>query len=384
MSQLAEQRRRLDAEMEQRGAWPARAPWIRQAAGDLPRDAFAPDQVWYWDGHVYVPVDRCASPSRWAAVVYPGPDDATITQITQIAQGVPSSSLSCEAVVADMLDSLLLEEGHQVLELGAGTGRNAALAARRTGPGRVITVEVDEELAQSAQANLKAAGADVSVVVDDGAAGWPSGGPYDRVISTYAVDEVPWTWVAQTRPGGRIVTPWGRLGHVALKVAADGRSASGWMQGLAAFMPPRGLLLGRSFQQVRGDWPSQDERSFEKDVSLLAENVHLRFALRVALPELEITTAADEDGMNAWLHDGVSSWATLSALGGGRTVADQGGPRRLADELAHAWDRWQAEERPDVYDFGMTVETNRQYVWSRDPGNPWWQVSTAGRASWVS
>ncbi|OEJ29920.1 protein-L-isoaspartate O-methyltransferase [Streptomyces agglomeratus] len=367
--------------MEQRGAWPARAPWIRQAAGDLPREAFATDQVWYWDGHAYVPVDRSANPDRWAALVYPDPDDATITQITH---GVPSSSLSCEAVVADMLDSLLLEEGHQVLELGAGTGRNAALAARRTGPGRVITVEVDKALAQSAQGNVEAAGADVSVVVGDGAAGWPSGAPYDRVISTFAVDEVPWTWVAQTRSGGRIVTPWGRLGHVALKVAADGRSASGWMQGLAAFMPPRHLLVGRSFAQVRGDGPSQDEGPFEKDVCLLADNVHLRFALRVALPEVEITTAVDEDGMNAWLHDGVSSWATLSALGGGRTIADQGGPRRLADELEHAWDRWLAEDRPDVYDFGMTVEPNRQYVWSRDPGNSWWQVKSAGRAPLVS
>ncbi|MCS0637782.1 methyltransferase domain-containing protein [Streptomyces sp. LP05-1] len=387
MSHLADRRARLAAEMERRGAWPDRAPWIRRAAAELPRQAFAPDRLWCWDGRAYTPVDRGEDPDRWAELVYPGPDDATITYVTR---GVPGSSLSCEAIVADMLDSLLLEPGHTVLELGSGSGRNAALAARRAGPGRVTTVEVDEGLAATAAQNLKAVGAEVAVVVGDGAAGRPGGAPYDRVISTYAVDRVPWAWVAQTRPGGRIVTPWGRLGHVALTVAGDGRSASGWVQGLAAFMPARGTGGDRSWRRVRGDGPSEDERPFTRDVRRLAADsgnsgtsadgadsdaaVHLGFALRVALPEVRITTAADEDGMNAWLHDGDSSWATLSAVGGGRTVADQGGPRRLADELERAWDRWSAAGEPDLYDFGMTVEPGRQYVWCRDPGDPWWQA----------
>ncbi|MER6142455.1 methyltransferase domain-containing protein [Streptomyces sparsogenes] len=139
-----------------------------------------------------------------------------------------------------MLDSLLVEPGDRVLELGAGTGWNAALPAERAGPGRVVSVEVDAELAAAAAGRLKAAGADVAVEVGDGAAGWPPGAPYDRLISTYAVSTVPWAWVEQTRPGGRIVTPWGRMGHVALTVADDGRSATGWMQGLALFMPARG------------------------------------------------------------------------------------------------------------------------------------------------
>lgn len=361
--------------MEQRGAWPARAPWIRQAADDLPRHAFAPDRIWYWDGNAYVPVDRDGDPDRWAALVYPGPDDATITQLTG---GVPSSSLSCEAVVADKLDSLLLEEGHHTLELGTGTGRNAALAARRAGPRLVTTVEVDEQLAQVARENLKAAGVEVTVAVGDGAAGWPDGAPYDRVISTYAVDRVPWAWVAQTRPGGRIVTPWGRLGHVALKVAADGRSATGWMQGLAQFMPSRDEARpGRGFWQVRGDGPAQDERPFERDLKLLV-NGHLQFALRVALPDVRVTTETTETGIVARLHDGASSWASLSALADGETIAHQAGPRRLADELEQAWDRWLAEGEPDLYDFGMTVERDRQYVWCQDAGNWWWQMEDQG------
>ncbi|MER8119017.1 methyltransferase domain-containing protein [Streptomyces sp. NPDC094031] len=368
---LAQQRRRLAAAMEQRDLWPARAPWIRQAAEELPRHLFAPERLWYWDGHAYVPADRGSDPDRWADLVYPGPDDATITQISS---GVPGSSLSCEAVVADMLDSLLLEPGHRVLELGTGSGRNAALAARRAGRGNVTTIEADEELAAIARQTLEAAGVEVTVVSGDGAAGWPDSAPYDRVIATYAVDQVSWAWIAQTRPGGRIVLPWGRLGHVALTVAKDGRSASGWIQGLAQFMPARGIAVGRSWQQVRGDGLSPHERPFTRDLSPLAANVHLQFALRVALPEVQITTGADQDGMNAWLHDGHSSWAAISALEGGKSIADQGGPRRLADELEDAWDRWQAAGEPDLYDFAMTVEPHQQHVWCQTPENPWWQT----------
>jgi protein-L-isoaspartate O-methyltransferase len=233
---------RLAAVMERRGAWPERSPWIRQAVEALPRHEFAPDRLWRWDGHTYILVDRGTEPDQWATEVYGSPDAAAVTQVTG---GLPTSSLSCQGVVVDMLDCLLLDPGHRVLELGTGTGWNAALLAHRTGPGRVTSVEADEDLVRNARARLKAAGAAVGLQAGDGGRGRPDGAPYDRVIATYAVERVPWAWVAQTRPGGRIVTPWGRLGHVALTVAGDGRSANGRVQGLAQFMPDRAAVRAR-------------------------------------------------------------------------------------------------------------------------------------------
>ena len=82
------------------------------------------------------------------------------------------------------------------------------------------------------------------------------------------------------------------------------------------------------------------------------------------MPDAQIATAEDEDGLNAWLHDGSTSWAMLAAVGDGTTVAYQGGPRRLADEVERGWDRWLAEGRPELYDFGLTVTPDRQYAWS--------------------
>ncbi|WP_446041524.1 hypothetical protein [Streptomyces sp. SID1121] len=200
-------------------------------------------------------------------------------------------------------------------------------------------------------------------------------------MATYAVDRVPWAWVAQTRPGGRIVTPWGRLGHVALTVAKDGRSATGWVQGLAQFMSARGTTGPvRTFSQVRGTGPAESERSMTRNLGPLRNDVHLRFALRVALPDVRITTAEDEDGLSAWLHAGADSWATLSAVGGGGTVAHQGGPRRLADELEEAWDSWVPMGSPSLYDYGMTVEPDGQYVWCGNAatGRRWQSVQAEG------
>ncbi|MFD7285305.1 methyltransferase domain-containing protein [Streptomyces sp. NPDC059863] len=367
--EFAELHHRLAQAMDARCDWPADSPWIREAVRKLPRHWFAPDRLWSWDGSGYAPAGRATEPGRWAELVYPGPDGATITQVTD---GLPSSSLSCQAIVVDMLDSLMVNPGHHVLELGTGAGWNAALLAARAGAGLVTSMEIDAGLAAVARERLDAVGAGVVVKVGDGTHGDPEGAPYDRLMATYAVDEVPWSWVEQTRSGGRIVTPWGRLGHVALTVAADGRSASGWVQGLATFMPSRGTDQGRSRHEVRGDGPPEAEGPFPRNPLPLRADSGLLFALRVMLPDVRITTEAEE-GVTAWLHDGDSSWATLVATPGEHAVAYQGGPRRLADEIDRAWQRWQSGGAPDLYDFGITRTAHEQYVWSgdKDTGPRW-------------
>ncbi|WP_232788805.1 methyltransferase domain-containing protein [Streptomyces odonnellii] len=374
MTEFAERRRRLADAMEAAGSWPDRSPWTRQAVHALPRHHFAPERLWVWDGKAYAAVDRRRHPEQWADLVYAGPHDPAITQLTA---GRPSSSMSAPSIVVDMLDSLMLEEGHRVLELGTGTGWNAGLLAWRVGGGqRVVSVEFDAALADRARARLKAADLEVAVAVGDGAHARPGDEPYDRIISTYAVETVPWAWVAYARPGARIVTPWGRLGHVALTVAADGRSASGWMQGLATFMPAAGVSAGRRLKEVRGDGPPDSERPLGRDLRPLRQNSSLLFALRVALPDVRITTREKDEGVIAWLHDGKASWATLSS-----TVSDdmayQGGPRRLADEVDAAWDWWLAQDQPSLYEFGMTVTPDSQVVWVRDPeAGPYWPATT--------
>ncbi|WP_411126559.1 methyltransferase domain-containing protein [Streptomyces sp. x-19] len=361
MGRLSDLQTALYRAMEEQGLWPADSPWVRHVAETYPRDQFAPPRLWRWTGQDYEAVDRAVDPEGWGRLLYAGPYESTVTQVTD---GLPTSSLSCESVVADMLDSLLLQPGHATLELGAATGRNARLLAAQAGPDRVVSVEYDPQLAATATANVEATGGGVEIRVGDGDLGAPAGGPYDRVISTYAVETVPWAWVEQTCPGGRIVSPWGRLGHVALRVAADGQSARGWIQGLAMFMPSRGRAVTLSWEQVCEGHPVAAEAPCALDLVLLHENANVLFGLRVIRPDLQVRTAATEHGRVAWVHDGRFSWARIEQNGQGAAVAQQGGPRRLADELTSGWREWQEAGAPEVYDFGLTRTPEAQYVWA--------------------
>ncbi|MFJ8622184.1 methyltransferase domain-containing protein [Kitasatospora sp. NPDC093550] len=377
-------RARLDALMAERGAWPEDSPWLRAAFAELPRHRFAPERLWRWNGRSYGPVELAGDPDGWYAELYSDADAAAVTRLTD---GRPSSSLSAPSVVADMLDSLRLEPGHRVWDVGTGQGWTAALAAWRAGPGLVVSTEVDDQLAAFARDRLAAAGLDVEVRVADGtSAEVPEGRQVDRLHATYAVETVPWSWVAAVRPGGRIVYPWGRLGYAALTVADDGARAHGWVHGLARFMGDRSGPVQPSagysaFTAVRGDAEPEHCRVLDRDPAGL-EDWHLRFALRVAVPDAVLFTCQGEDGPVALIHDGDRSWAEVLPRAGAGPVLLQGGPRRIGDELIAAWSQWEALGRPDLYDYGVTVTPDSQWAWHGDPDTgARWPIGAPRRAT---
>jgi protein-L-isoaspartate(D-aspartate) O-methyltransferase len=133
-------------------------------------------------------------------------DQAYITK--EDAQGMPLSSSSQPAMMASMLELLEAAPGHRVLEVGAGTGYNAALLANIVGPyGHVATIDIDPEIAARAQRGLRDAQAPVEVAVGDGRLGLASGAPYDRIIVTASAETIPAAWFAQLADGGRLVVP---------------------------------------------------------------------------------------------------------------------------------------------------------------------------------
>jgi protein-L-isoaspartate(D-aspartate) O-methyltransferase len=174
-------------------------------------------------------------------------DDAIVTK--RDTAGQPISSSSQPAIMAIMLYQLALAPGQRVLEIGAGTGYNAALMSHITGPaGTVISVDIDDDLAGQARGHLAAAGyPDVTVVAADGAGGYPPGAPYDRVIATVGVSDLAPAWLDQAGPGARIVVPLGIRGSQ-VAVAFE-RSGSGghWVSRSVVpcgFMRIRGVLAG--------------------------------------------------------------------------------------------------------------------------------------------
>jgi protein-L-isoaspartate(D-aspartate) O-methyltransferase len=119
------------------------------------------------------------------------------------------SSSSQPTIMAIMLEQLDLQPGQRVLEIGAGSGYNAALIAQIVGEsGQVVTIDIDEDIVEDACEHLKEAGFNwVQVVCGDGGLGYPAGAPYDRIILTVKAWDIAPAWFEQLKPGGRLLLP---------------------------------------------------------------------------------------------------------------------------------------------------------------------------------
>src|SRR5262249_2794755 len=124
--------------------------------------------------HIFLPDSTCEAAYHDEAVA------------TKWQDGVPISSASQPSMMAIMLEQLELCPRHRVLEIGAGTGYNAALMAQLVEPGgSVVAVDIDEDLTLGACAHLMAAGVDgVTLAIRDGALGYPELAPFDRIVLT--------------------------------------------------------------------------------------------------------------------------------------------------------------------------------------------------------
>jgi protein-L-isoaspartate(D-aspartate) O-methyltransferase len=204
--------------------------------------------------HVFV--DRFWGPPDSAGNRAP-PTKADLDVIHTVERALPLedrpgrclATISAPNIVASMLELLDLRPGLRILEIGTGTGYNAALLAQLVeSPPLVTTIEIDPDLAAAAARHLTAAGyAGVDIHVGDGHLGAP--GPFDRVIATVGCKDLSPHWLRQLRAGGCALVPLSHSTFHPLVLAyPDGEAWTGELVGRAGFVDVQG------YQDRAGPW----------------------------------------------------------------------------------------------------------------------------------
>jgi protein-L-isoaspartate O-methyltransferase len=357
-------------------------PDWRRAFRRVPRHVFVPSFHRYTGSSMKL-IDgaRPEQHDEWLAAVYS--DEALFIQRDDDDPLVRSSS-SMPSIMALMLDALRVSPGHRVLEIGTGSGYNAALLCERLGSDQVSTVDIDTGLVDAARERLRLAGYTPTVAVADGFHGYAANAPYDRVISTCRVLQVPSAWIDQTCPGGLVLAMLPE-GMAQLTVRADG-SAEG------RFHP-----TAFGFMYMRGHWPPEPSLSAlielasaggtkrpaaDADDPLIAEPADAAIGMLLRLVLWGDVQSVKVSATQRLYVDRVDySWALLDYE---EAEITQGGPRRIWDAAVELHREWCALGRPARERFGLTVTANRrQYVWFEDPTDGRrWQLAGGAEGVW--
>jgi methyltransferase of ATP-grasp peptide maturase system len=349
-------------------------PGWRAAFEDVPRHVFLPWLFLQLDTGSWTLITE--SDPEWLRTVYlnrvavtqlDGDESRRESAVAGPVRGTPTCSSSEPAIMAIMLAALDVRVGDSVLEIGAGTGYNAALLCHRLGENRVTTVDVDPANAARAAKHLAACGFHPTCVAADGAHGYPANAPYDRVLGTCSVSTIPLAWLAQTVPGGQIVTTLNRqIGAGLVKLTpSDERHATGRVLAEdGRFMPlraHRGPSAGDLVDRVRGAQAPQRTTDLTAH-RLLRPAERFEFFAGLSLPHVTAWSGAHGE---TWLAHPDGSWARYS-----RHSVRQGGRRELWSIAEAAHEQWLALGRPPRERFGLTVGPDGQEFWLDRPDSP--------------
>lgn len=290
-----------------------------------------------------------ASPGEWVRVT-PGNrsyweqiySDRPI--VIRVRGGIALSSASLPSLVAEMLELLELREHQTVLEVGAGSGYNAALLAAIVGArGSVTTYEVDPELAAMAAVNLTSHGiSNVRVVEGDGGR-IDHIGPFDRLVVTVGCEVIPTAWIHALRENGRAVIPVvHRFGSAVLALERVGQSLVGRARRWTYFVPAQGALAIGSKRLLGGGGLPERAESF---AGPLDGDALAGFQLYLAIRDPRACVVFVRDEPTFGLRDS-AGWAAV--LGSSVVGA---GDAALCEALSGHLETWARLNRPTVSNF---------------------------------
>ncbi|MGH3695445.1 MAG: methyltransferase domain-containing protein [Pseudonocardiaceae bacterium] len=375
-------------------------PW-RVAFEQTPRHVFVPDIITISkSGPATTSGTHPAQHQSWLEQAYS--DDSLVTQylahpsvMTAGAKPllVSTSSSTMPSLMARMLEALDVQDGHRVLEIGTGTGYNAALLCHRLGSGNVVSIDIDPTLVTAARTHLASLGHHPTLTVGDGAAGVAPYAPYDRIIATAAIAEIPLPWIEQLAPGGKILANLrGDLagGTLCLLTKDDDEVIGPILPVGGHFM----WLRPQAGSPLRAPEPSPirssrrcSRTSTALDASTLIDNDSFRFLLQLQLRGArgfrltkvhDPTTRTLRHGISVETPDGSYAEAITNPDVDGALRVIQAGPRRLWDTVEATHQLWQHLGQPDPDRFGIVANPTTQFVWlDNDDGWYRWPLPLA-------
>lgn len=346
-------------------------PSWRAAFEQVPRHVFVPR--FYRDNDVIVDGTDPRQREVWLDTVYR--DESLTTQLMAVPGTDlrwPTSSSTKPSLMARMLSMLDVVDRHTVLEIGTGTGYNAALLAYRLGAHPITSIDIDRALVGAAAAALKEFDFAPHLVVGDGEIGVPERAPFDRVIATCAVPSIPGPWVAQLADRGLIVADvraeTSSTLVAARKISDDtvcGRFRA--MPGHFMWLRPRANDPLRNEAQGDFVFDLRDARHSvsELDPKLLRD-ADFGFVLACHVRDI-VMSATFVDPAGFVLRTGDGSWCRVEAT---TRATVQCGARSIWDEVEAAASRWAQLGRPTRGRYGITATSSgERQVWLDEPDN---------------
>lgn len=353
---------RLARELAAKGS--VRSPQWRRAFAAVPRHLFVPAF------HVRTPEGTVFYTDRrpgWLEAVYQ--DSTLITRFS--SDGLAVSSSTEPSLMALMLESLDVEDGMKVLEIGTGTGYNAALLCERLGSGLVTSIDRTDTLVLTARSALAAAGYGPALAVADGAMGYAPNAPYDRILATCGLGRVPSAWLSQTAEAGMILANIG-LGLVRLRMDGTGAAHGRFLPGTAGFMrllselapavPTPARVLSTTAEEpdrVRhfGPVPGLDDHAVSE------------FLLSLLLPSgLRVVQHGGQGDVHCVLDGSSGAWFRAKVAADGHVTVAERGPLPLWDVFLGLLDGWDQADHPGTGRYGLTVSpTGEHTLWIDQP-----------------
>lgn len=291
--------------------------------------------------------------------------------------GIPTSSSTLPSLMAGMLEDLAVEDGNRVLEVGTGTGYNAALLCARLGEQFVYSVDVDTNLVDAAQRRLSSIGYEPQLAPADGRKGYPTGDQFDRVIATCSVPNIPAPWIEQTRPGGAIVADVAlgiEGGLVRLTLDAGQRAQGRFTATSGRFMAARGDAQTYPQRERAPYAPEAGTRPTKVTAADIRGYYPFRLLLAFHLPGADLVYHCDEatGTMSVQLQHSDGSWARVPMTGERVNTVTYGGASEIWEQVDAAWKWWNDAGRPAQEQFGYAREPDgHASVWHIPDGRRW-------------